>query len=151
MVVKPEEVEGKEFVVGVRGYVREEVQAFLRAVARELAERDAEIERLRRELAARKGLDRSALIRAVGDAVAGVLEAADAAAEETKARARRGAEEIRERGLGFLEKLAEVQRVLAEIMKEVEQSLDEMVRDLPEAVRGGTSGLAEEGGGPLSG
>jgi DivIVA domain-containing protein len=89
--VRPEDVERKEFVVGVRGYVREEVRAFLRFVARELAERDALIASLRQELDVREASDRQGLLRALGEEVARILNSADAAANELRAGKARGA------------------------------------------------------------
>lgn len=46
----PSDVAAKQFLIGMRGYVREEVHAFLRAVADQLAERDARIAELERRL-----------------------------------------------------------------------------------------------------
>lgn len=81
--MKPEDLETKQFVVAIRGFVREEVRAYLRAVAGELRSRDAEIAELRRELQALKRRDRKALHELVGQEVTAILDAARAASGAT--------------------------------------------------------------------
>jgi len=54
-MIEAAEVATKEFLVGVRGYVREEVNAYLRALSEELIARDETVVRLTDQLAAARG------------------------------------------------------------------------------------------------
>jgi DivIVA domain-containing protein len=90
--VNPTEIASKEFPVVMRGYLREEVQAFLAGISDQIAARDnriaqldAEVSRLKHDVAAKPapapapapasaaaatpltGLDRPALLRALGE------------------------------------------------------------------------------------
>lgn len=98
----PEEVRTKEFTVVLRGYLREEVDAFLDVVADELgrrdaqiAERDAMLARCQQELVGARTTERGVLVRRLGEEAASILEAADTAAERMKANAAASAERVR--------------------------------------------------------
>jgi DivIVA domain-containing protein len=100
--VEPEEVRSKEFTVVLRGYLREEVDAFLDVIADELgrrdaliAERDAMLARCQQELTGARTTERSVLVRRLGEEAASILEAADTAAERMKAKAAASAEQVR--------------------------------------------------------
>lgn len=96
--MRAEEIANKEFPVVLRGYVREEVQAFLASVAAQIADRDARVAQLESDLAelrAKAGakpavaaVDRGTLLRALGEEAASILACADASAERLQAQAR---------------------------------------------------------------
>lgn len=98
----PEDVRTKEFTVVLRGYLRDEVDAFLDVVADELgrrdaqiAERDAMLARCQQELTGARTTERGVLVRRLGEEAASILEAADTAAERMKANAAASAERVR--------------------------------------------------------
>jgi DivIVA domain-containing protein len=100
--VDPEQVRNKEFTVVLRGYLREEVDAFLDVVADELArrdaliaERDTAVARCQQELTGARVTERSVLVRRLGEEAASILEAADSAAERMKAKSAASAERVR--------------------------------------------------------
>ncbi len=132
--MNPEQIASREFPVVMRGYVREEVHAFLASVAGQVAERDARIADLERQLsgsrspapttAAKPALDRTELLRHLGEEAASILTCADATAERMKAQAGVAAERVRtdlsEIGSG----LVDVHQLLGELVSLV-QSLTE--------------------------
>jgi DivIVA domain-containing protein len=134
--VNPEEIASKEFPVVMRGYVREEVHAFLTSVAGQLAERDARIDQLERERssgrspaarskpAATPALDRADLLRHLGEEAASILTCADATAERMKAQAGLAAERVRSDLTQIGSGLVDVHQLLGELVQLV-QSLTE--------------------------
>jgi DivIVA domain-containing protein len=129
--VNPEEIATREFPVVIRGYVREEVQAFLASVADQIAARDARIAQLDAELSrARKQapasapapvaqtgtIDRSTLIRALGEEAANILACADASAERMKAEAGITAQRLRQDLQSVGSSLVDVHQLLGELV-----------------------------------
>ena len=133
--VNPEEIAGKEFPVVMRGYVREEVHAFLASVAGQLAAREARIAELERRLREARepsrpaavtvpGLDRTELLRHLGEEAASILTCADATAERMKAQAGLAAERVRSDLSQIGSGLVDVHQLLGELVVLV-QSLTE--------------------------
>lgn len=132
--VNPEEIASKEFPVVMRGYAREEVHAFLASVASQIAEREARIATLeaertgsRQPAAAPTGkpaLDRTELLRHLGEEAASILTCADATAERMKAQAGVAAERVRSDLAQIGSGLVDVHQLLGELVVLV-QSLTE--------------------------
>ena len=133
--MNPEEIASKEFPVVMRGYVREEVHAFLASVAGLVAARDARIAALEGELAGSRptpvataptppALDRTALLRHLGEEAASILTCADATAERMKAQAGVAAERVRTDLSQIGSGLVDVHQLLGELVSLV-QSLTE--------------------------
>jgi DivIVA domain-containing protein len=132
--VNPEEIASKEFPVVMRGYVREEVHAFLASVAGLVAERDARIADLERERTgsqpmapstpATPALNRTDLLRHLGEEAASILTCADATAERMKAQAGVAAERVRADLSQIGSGLVDVHQLLGELVALV-QSLTE--------------------------
>lgn len=132
--MNPEEIASKEFPVVMRGYVREEVHAFLASVAGQVAERDARIAALERQVsgsgkpaattAAKPALDRTELLRHLGEEAASILTCADATAERMKAQAGVAAERVRTDLSQIGSGLVDVHQLLGELVVLV-QSLTE--------------------------
>lgn len=133
--MNPEEIASKEFPVVMRGYVREEVHAFLASVAGQVAVREARIADLERELAgsrapaapasaAKPALDRTDLLRHLGEEAASILTCADATAERMKAQAGVAAERVRTDLSQIGSGLVDVHQLLGELVVLV-QSLTE--------------------------
>lgn len=133
--MNPEEIASKEFPVVMRGYVREEVHAFLASVAGQVAVREARIADLERELAgsrapaapasaAKPALDRTELLRHLGEEAASILTCADATAERMKAQAGVAAERVRTDLSQIGSGLVDVHQLLGELVVLV-QSLTE--------------------------
>jgi DivIVA domain-containing protein len=125
--VKPEEIAKKEFPVVLRGYVREEVQAFLSRVANELTARDARIAELDAELAkaqeapapvrdAAPSIDRGFLLRQLGEEAASILACADATAERMKAQASIATQRVRQDLQTIGSSLTDVQQLVGELV-----------------------------------
>jgi cell division septum initiation protein DivIVA len=139
-----QEIAGKEFLVGLRGYVKEDVRVYLRAVSAELAGREDLIADLRRrldeanrELAdtkrrldeatrrleetdGRLGGDRATLVKLVGQEASAILSAADGAAERIRFEAERYAEAVRD-GLVFTRShLAQLYQSVGRLLDEIE-------------------------------
>ncbi|HEY3239460.1 MAG TPA: DivIVA domain-containing protein [Acidimicrobiia bacterium] len=131
--MNPEEIASKEFPVVMRGYVREEVHAFLASVAGQVAERDVRIADLERQLAgptppatlaAKPALGRTELLRHLGEEAASILTCADATAERMKAQAGVAAERVRADLSQIGSGLVDVHQLLGELVALV-QSLTE--------------------------
>jgi DivIVA domain len=132
--VNPEEIASREFPVVMRGYVREEVHAFLASVAGQVAERDARIAELERKLSGsgrppvtttpKPTLDRTDLLRHLGEEAASILTCADATAERMKAQAGVAAERVRSDLSEIGSGLVDVHQLLGELVVLV-QSLTE--------------------------
>ncbi len=134
--MNPEQIASREFPVVMRGYVREEVHAFLASVAGLVAQRDDRIAELERQLAsARKpggtrapaaapALDRTELLRHLGEEAASILTCADATAERMKAQAGVAAERVRTDLAQIGSGLVDVHQLLGELVQLV-QSLTE--------------------------
>ena len=134
--MNPEEIASKEFPVVMRGYVREEVHAFLASIAGQVAEREGRIADLERELraarqpagtrarAATPALDRAELLRHLGEEAASILTCADATAERMKAQAGVAAERVRADLSQIGSGLVDVHQLLGELVVLV-QSLTE--------------------------
>jgi DivIVA domain-containing protein len=132
--VDPEEIASKEFPVVMRGYVREEVQAFLAGVAAQIAERDARIAQLDAELvrcqqemraAPAQSVDRSSLLRHLGEEAASILSCADASAERIKAQAGLAAERVRHDLRNVGSSLTDVHQLLGELVSLVQGLTEE--------------------------
>jgi DivIVA domain-containing protein len=171
--LNPTEIASKEFPVVMRGYLREEVQAFLAGISDQIAARDnrigqldAEVSRLRQELttkpaavpaaAAAPALDRPALLRVLGEEAANILACADASAERIKAQAGITTERVRSDLRTIGSSLADVHQLLGELISLV-QGLTEGANLLaatavegnstaggPTAASGSTGGSGEE-------
>src|SRR5437868_4197111 len=129
----------------MRGYLREEVQAFLAGISDQIAARDnritqldAEVARLKQEVAAKPapaaapaaasapaanplaGHDRPALLKALGEEAVNILACADASAERIKANAGIATERVRTdlRTIGL--SLSDVHQLLGELISLVQ-------------------------------
>ena len=136
--MNPEQIASKEFPVVMRGYVREEVHAFLASVAGLVAQRDDRIAELERQLASARNqggtrapapaatpaLDRTELLRHLGEEAASILTCADATAERMKAQAGVAAERVRMDLTQIGSGLVDVHQLLGELVQLV-QSLTE--------------------------
>ena|GEM_PF-3776725 len=139
--MNPSEIASKEFPVVMRGYLREEVQAFLAGISDQIAARDnriaqldAEVARLRQEAASRPAetapappapapapaLDRPALLRLLGEEAANILACADASAERIKAQAGITTERVRSDLRTIGSSLADVHQLLGELLSLVQ-------------------------------
>ncbi|HZQ76565.1 MAG TPA: DivIVA domain-containing protein [Acidimicrobiia bacterium] len=143
--MNPSEIASKEFPVVMRGYLREEVQAFLAGISDQIAARDnriaqldAEVARLRQEAAdkpaaaaapapaaqsapaAAPALDRPALLRLLGEEAANILACADASAERIKAQAGITTERVRSDLRTIGSSLADVHQLLGELLSLVQ-------------------------------
>jgi DivIVA domain-containing protein len=139
--LNPSEIASKEFPVVMRGYLREEVQAFLAGISDQIAARDnritqldAEVARLKQEVATKPaaapaaapsatplaGLDRPALLKALGEEAVNILACADASAERIKANAGIATERVRTdlRTIGL--SLSDVHQLLGELISLVQ-------------------------------
>ena len=137
--MNPSEIASKEFPVVMRGYLREEVQAFLAGISDQIAARDnriaqldAEVARLKEQLTAAakpaapsvSALDRPALLRVLGEEAANILACADASAERMKAQAGLAAERVLQDVRNVGNSLVDVHQLLGELVSLV-QSLTE--------------------------
>jgi DivIVA domain-containing protein len=142
--LNPSEIASKEFPVVMRGYLREEVQAFLAGISDQIAARDnriaqldAEVARLRQEAASKPAetapaaaaapapapapaLDRPALLRLLGEEAANILACADASAERIKAQAGITTERVRSDLRTIGSSLADVHQLLGELLSLVQ-------------------------------
>jgi len=143
--LNPSEIASKEFPVVMRGYLREEVQAFLAGISDQIAARDnriaqldAEVARLRQEAADKPAaaaapapaapsapapapaLDRPALLRLLGEEAANILACADASAERIKAQAGITTERVRSDLRTIGSSLADVHQLLGELLSLVQ-------------------------------
>ena len=115
MPFAPHEIEHKKFVVALRGYQTDEVDAFLRAVAADYRAALADVERARDD--AREAANRP-------DAELAQLRlAAEAEADEIRAEARRHAQEIREAAYQEAEAAYDEITRRAEELRRLEESL----------------------------
>ena len=159
--MKPEEIQGRDFLVGLRGYDKDEVREFLSEIAAEHAAIQAELEELRRAPVAiataeprddfeNLGASVAAILRTAKESAAEITSGADAAAmqvreeaeryaetlrqqaEETRAYAAEAAEEVRRQATAEIEQLrTEAQTTLVEARAEAER----LVREATERVR----------------
>ena len=136
--MNPTEIASKEFPVVMRGYLREEVQAFLAGISDQVAARDnriaqldAEVARLKQEVASKpapapaqpttaSALDRPALLRALGEEAANILACADASAERIKAQAGITTERVRSDLRTIGSSLSDVHQLLGELISLVQ-------------------------------
>lgn len=139
--LNPTEIASKEFPVVMRGYLREEVQAFLAGISDQIAARDnritqldAEVARLKEQMAAKPapapaasaaaapmaGLDRPALLKLLGEEAANILSCADASAERIKAQAGIATERVRTDLRTIGSSLADVHQLLGELISLVQ-------------------------------
>jgi DivIVA domain-containing protein len=140
--LNPSEIASKEFPVVMRGYLREEVQAFLAGISDQIAARDnritqldAEVARLKAEVATKPapapaaaapastpltGLDRPALLRVLGEEAANILACADASAERIKANAGIATERVRTDLRTIGSSLSDVHQLLGELISLVQ-------------------------------
>jgi DivIVA domain-containing protein len=141
--LNPSEIASKEFPVVMRGYLREEVQAFLAGISDQIAARDnritqldAEVARLKEQMAAKPapapapaaapattpltGVDRPALLKALGEEAANILACADASAERIKAQAGIATERVRTDLRTIGSSLSDVHQLLGELISLVQ-------------------------------
>jgi DivIVA domain-containing protein len=136
--LNPTEIASKEFPVVMRGYLREEVQAFLAGISDQIAARDnriaqldAEVSRLRDTPSAPApapapaaapitALDRPALLKQLGEEAASILACADASAERIKAQAGITTERVRTDLRTIGSSLADVHQLLGELISLVQ-------------------------------
>ena len=132
--MNPTEIASKEFPVVMRGYLREEVQAFLAGMSDQIAARenriaqlDAEVARLKAATAApapapagAPALDRPSLLKALGEEAASILSCADASAERIKAQAGITTERVRTDLRTIGSSLADVHQLLGELISLVQ-------------------------------
>ena len=137
--MNPTEIASKEFPVVMRGYLREEVQAFLAGLSDQVAARDnriaqldGEVARLKEELTkklaapapaappAAPALDRPALLKALGEEAANILACADASAERIKAQAGITTERVRSDLRTIGSSLSDVHQLLGELISLVQ-------------------------------
>jgi cell division initiation protein len=126
--MEPQEVAGKEFLIGMRGYIRDDVRAYLRAVAEELFRRDEVIAGLRRQLedANRRleangeiEVDRATLVKLVGEEASAILSSADGAADRIRFEAERYAQAVRDGVVSTTDHLAGLHEELGRLMAEL--------------------------------
>lgn len=145
--MEPEEIESKEFLVSLRGYDREEVDAYLRELADEIRRLSTNIGTAAAPSAAPAG-DPATFYKQIGDETSKILLAAEEAGREinTRARAeaaellssaRSQAEEIRKLGdqqrqaaEDDLRRLREARSILATQLEDVRRRLDETIARL---------------------
>ncbi|MDQ3944499.1 MAG: DivIVA domain-containing protein [Actinomycetota bacterium] len=142
--MEPQEVAGKEFLVGMRGYVREDVRVYLRAVAEELFRRDEVISTLRHKLDkvtrqleeanGQRDVDRATLVKLVGEEASAILSSADGAAERIRFEAERYAEAVREGLVSTTDHLAGLYENLGQLLAEL-QAKEQQGRRRPEPSR----------------
>jgi DivIVA domain-containing protein len=143
--LNPSEIASKEFPVVMRGYLREEVQAFLAGISDQIAARDnritqldVEVARLKEQVTAKPapapaaaaapapaaaplaGLNRPALLRALGEEAANILACADASAERIKANAGIATERVRTDLRTIGSSLTDVHQLLGELISLVQ-------------------------------
>ncbi|HEV3364350.1 MAG TPA: DivIVA domain-containing protein [Acidimicrobiia bacterium] len=143
--MNPTEIASKEFPVVMRGYLREEVQAFLAGISDQIAARDnritqldAEVSRLKEQLAVKPAaapspapaaaagvtpataLDRPALLKLLGEEAANILACADASAERIKAQAGIATERVRTDLRTIGSSLSDVHQLLGELISLVQ-------------------------------
>ena len=133
--MNPTEIGNKEFPVVMRGYLREEVQAFLAGMSDQIAARDNRISQLDAEVARLKqavstapaaapatasALERPALLRALGEEAANILACADASAERIKAQAGIATERVRSDLRTIGSSLSDVHQLLGELISLVQ-------------------------------
>jgi DivIVA domain-containing protein len=136
--LNPTEIASKEFPVVMRGYLREEVQAFLAGISDQIAARDnriaqldAEVSRLKTAPAApapaptaapapAAALERPALLKALGEEAANILACADASAERIKAQAGITTERVRTDLRTIGSSLSDVHQLLGELISLVQ-------------------------------
>ena len=124
----------------MRGYLREEVQAFLAGISDQIAARDnriaqldAEVARLRNEVTAKPApapapaqasaavaVDRPALLKHLGEEAANILACADASAERIKAQAGITTERVRSDLRTIGSSLGDVHQLLGELISLVQ-------------------------------
>jgi DivIVA domain-containing protein len=143
--LNPSEIASKEFPVVMRGYLREEVQAFLAGISDQIAARDnritqldIEVARLKEQVAAKPapapapaaapapaqaplaGLNRPTLLKALGEEAANILACADASAERIKANAGIATERVRTDLRTIGSSLTDVHQLLGELISLVQ-------------------------------
>jgi DivIVA domain-containing protein len=134
--LNPTEIASKEFPVVMRGYLREEVQAFLAGISDQIAARDNRIAQLDAEVTRLKqtapapasapapapvsALDRPALLKQLGEEAASILACADASAERIKAQAGITTERVRTDLRTIGSSLADVHQLLGELISLVQ-------------------------------
>jgi cell division septum initiation protein DivIVA len=138
------EVAGKEFLVGLRGYIREDVRVYLRAVSAELFRREELIVDLRgkleeaygeladtnrrleeatrrlKEANGRSDLDRATLVKLVGEGASAILSTADRAAERIRSEAERYAESVRDGVISTRSQLAQLHQSVSQLLDEIQ-------------------------------
>ncbi|MGH8990464.1 MAG: DivIVA domain-containing protein [Acidimicrobiia bacterium] len=134
--MEPQEVAGKEFLIGMRGYIREDVRAYLRAVAEELFRRDEVIAGLRHKLDEANTrleevnwqlqeangeieVDRATLVKLVGEEASAILSSADGAGERIRFEAERYAQAVRDGVVSTTDHLAGLHQSLGQLLAEL--------------------------------
>jgi len=127
--MEPQEVAGKEFLIGMRGYIRDDVRTYLRVVSEELFRRDEVISALRHkldevsrrleEVNGQRDVDRATLVRLVGEEASAILSSADGAADRIRFEAQRYAESVRDGLVSTTDHLAELHQNLGQLLVEL--------------------------------
>ncbi|MBW3588506.1 MAG: DivIVA domain-containing protein [Actinobacteria bacterium] len=146
--MEPEEIESKEFLVSLRGYDREEVDAYLRELADEIRRLSTSVGTTAAPPSAAPTGDPATFYKQIGDETSKILLAAEEAGREINARARAEAaellssarsqaEEIRKLGdqqrqaaEDDLRRLREARSILATQLEDVRRRLDETIARL---------------------
>jgi DivIVA domain-containing protein len=134
----PEEIEGRSFVVALRGYDREEVDAFLRAVADEQRDLVSRLDQLRAELedvragapdaVARQALWVTTLLAAAARDAERIRRDADRSAGNLLALARRTADATLVRAVWARRQMLEADHDGVTMEEDAEQAVRQMVR-----------------------
>lgn len=134
--MEPQEVAGKEFLIGMRGYIKEDVRSYLRAVAEELFRQHEVIAGLRHKLDDATSrleeanwrlqeengeveVDRPTLVKLVGEEASAILSSADGAAERIRFEAERYAASVRDGLVSTTDHLAELHGELGRLLTEL--------------------------------
>jgi DivIVA domain-containing protein len=133
-MLQPEEIVEKEFMIGMRGYVREEVHAYLRMLAAQLRERDERIAQLER---ANGRATNPTLAEVMSDEVQHLLAAAESVSLATKVRARETIEGVYSQANLLMATFADAQDRLRQAMSQMHEamgSLSSAIAELPAPV-----------------
>jgi cell division initiation protein len=147
--MKPEDIHGRDFLVGLRGYDKEEVRSFLAEVAAEHAALLAEVGRAKAAPQAPAHDD----FENLGASVASILRAAKESASEITADAEQHAAAIRSEAEGIRERaIAESDRIMTEAREraaamesELEQQVAQGIQEASERASSLRARLLEAG------
>lgn len=157
MSVQPEDIESKEFLVSLRGYDREEVDAFLRELAEEIRRLKSDAQTVAPSSSPAGEGDASTFYKQIGEETSKILVAAEEAGAEIRARAsaeaaellasaRNQSEEVRRAGEAQkqaaeddLRRLREARSILANQLEDVGRRLEETISRLQAPIEPATT------------